>query len=57
MSLLGPDPVAEVRRRTGDAILLAPAGKVLLPPGFDKRLAAYHGGLAPAELEVPLLVG
>ncbi len=39
-----------------DRIVLAPSGKVLLPPGFDKRLRAYHGGLDPAEREIPLLV-
>ncbi len=41
----------------GDALVLAPRGKVLLPPGFDKRLRCYHGGLDPAEVQVPLLVG
>ncbi len=55
--LLGPDPSPEVRRRAGDGLLLAPPGKVLLPPGFDKRLHCYHGGLEPAEIEIPLLVG
>jgi hypothetical protein len=45
------------RLRVGDAIVLAPDGKVILPPGFDKRLHAYHGGLDPAEVEVPMLVG
>jgi hypothetical protein len=39
-----------------DRVVLAPPGKVLLPPGFDKRLKAYHGGLEPAEREIPLLV-
>jgi hypothetical protein len=56
VGLLGPEPGPEAIRRTGDALLLAPPGKVLLPPGFDKRLRSYHGGLAPAELEIPLLV-
>ena len=41
----------------GDAVVMAPRGKVLLPPGFDKRLRCYHGGLDPVEVEVPLLVG
>ncbi len=41
----------------GDRIVLAPPNKVILPPGFDKRLRAYHGGLDQAEVEVPLLVG
>jgi hypothetical protein len=57
LGLLGPDPSPQAKERTGDALLLAPPGKVLLPPGFDKRLQCYHGGLAPAELEIPLLVG
>lgn len=41
----------------GDALVLAPPGSVILPPGFDKRLRCYHGGLDVAEVEVPLLVG
>jgi hypothetical protein len=57
IGLLGPDPGPLARQRAGDGLLLPPPGKVLLPPGFDKRLHSYHGGLDPAELEVPLLVG
>lgn len=57
LSLLGPDPGAAARARAGDTLLLAPPGKVLLPPGFDKRLHSYHGGLAADEIEIPLLVG
>jgi Type I phosphodiesterase / nucleotide pyrophosphatase len=57
LALLGPDPGPEARARAGKAMLLAPPGKVLLPPGFDKRLHAYHGGLAAEEIEIPLLVG
>jgi hypothetical protein len=57
LSLLGPDPRADTRSRAGDALLLAPDGKVLLPPGFDKRLRSYHGGLARDEVEIPLLLG
>jgi hypothetical protein len=56
LALLGPDPSAEAKRRVGDVLLMAPDQKVILPPGFDKRLRSYHGGLAPAEIEVPLLV-
>jgi hypothetical protein len=41
----------------GDALVLAPSGTVVLPPGFDKRLLCYHGGFDAAEVEVPLLVG
>ncbi|HWL49647.1 MAG TPA: hypothetical protein VNT92_07200, partial [Acidimicrobiia bacterium] len=57
VALLGPDPSPAARGRAGDAMLLAPPGKVLLPPGFDKRLHAYHGGLSAGEIEIPLLVG
>jgi hypothetical protein len=41
----------------GERLLLAPAGKVVLPRGFDKRLHCYHGGLMPEEVEIPLLIG
>jgi hypothetical protein len=57
VSLLGPEPAPKATNRTGDGLLLAPRGKVLLPPGFDKRLRSYHGGLEPAEIEIPLLIG
>ena len=57
LALLGPDPGPAALARAGDALLMAPTGKVLLPPGFDKRLHAYHGGLAAGEIEIPLLVG
>jgi Type I phosphodiesterase / nucleotide pyrophosphatase len=57
ISLLGPEPALDAVNRTGDGLLLAPKGKVLLPPGFDKRLRSYHGGLEPAEIEIPLLIG
>ena len=54
---LGPGPRhKELERRLPDAILLAPVGKVILPPGFDKRLVGYHGGLSSEEVAVPLLV-
>jgi hypothetical protein len=42
--------------REPDAAVLAPTGRVLLPKGFDRRLIGYHGGLDPAEVEIPLLV-
>jgi Type I phosphodiesterase / nucleotide pyrophosphatase len=57
LGLLGPDPSPAARARVGEALLLASPGKVILPPGFDKRLRSYHGGLAPEEVEIPLLVG
>jgi hypothetical protein len=56
LSLLGPNPGPEATRRVGHSLLLAPEGKVILPPGFDKRLRSYHGGLARAEVEIPLLI-
>ncbi len=52
----GPDPSATARRRLGNHLLVPPDGKVILPPGFDKRLRSYHGGLSAAEIEIPLLV-
>ena len=55
---LGPGPMhRDLGRRLPDSILLAPPGKVILPPGFDKRLVGYHGGLSREEVAVPLLVG
>ena len=54
---LGPGPRhKELDRRLPDSVLLAPKGKVILPPGFDKRLVGYHGGLSREEVAVPLLV-
>ncbi|HJU51656.1 MAG TPA: alkaline phosphatase family protein [Acidimicrobiia bacterium] len=41
--------------RVPDAVLLAPPDSVILPPGFDKRLRGYHGGLEPVEVDIPLL--
>ena len=55
--LVGPGLTETARARLGKRVLLAPEERVILPPGFDKRLRCYHGGLAPAEVEVPLLVG
>lgn len=57
IAMLGPDPGPEAMARVGEALLLAPQGRVLLPPGFDKRLRAYHGGIAKEEVEIPLLIG
>lgn len=55
--LFGPDPSPTAMARSGTGVLIAPDGLVLLPRGFDKRLHAYHGGLDPHEVEIPLLVG
>lgn len=43
--------------RLPDACALAPPGTLLLPRGFDVRMVGYHGGLTPAEVEIPLLIG
>jgi len=55
--LFGRDPTPAALARSGTRILIAPEGRALLPRGFDKRLHAYHGGLDPREVEIPLLVG
>jgi hypothetical protein len=55
--LIGPDPTATALSRLGERLLLPPDDRVILPKGFDKRLHCYHGGLSPAEVEIPLLVG
>jgi hypothetical protein len=54
---LGPDPTDKTLSHVGEAFLLAPPGKAVIPRGFDKRLRCYHGGLMPEEVQVPLLVG
>jgi hypothetical protein len=54
---LGPDPTPKALSHIGERFLLAPAGKAVIPKGFDKRLRCYHGGLAPEEVAIPLLVG
>jgi hypothetical protein len=48
---------ARLEERLPEAILMAPPNRVLLPRGFDKRLTGYHGGLAPEEVGIPLMVG
>ena len=53
---LGEGAHRHLASRLPDAILLAPPGHVILPWGFDKRLAGYHGGLDPIEVEIPLLI-
>lgn len=56
IGLVGPNPTAVARRRLGKDLLIPPEGNVILPPGFDKRLRCYHGGISSAEIEIPLLV-
>ena len=54
---LGGEPVhPDLNVRLPDRLLLAPPGKLLLPRPFDKRLVGYHGGIEPAEIEIPLLI-
>jgi hypothetical protein len=52
-----PDPHPELPERLPELVALAGDGSLLLPPGFDRRLVGYHGGLRPEEVEIPLLVG
>ena len=56
LDLIGPNPSPDAQRRIGHDLLVPPNGKVILPPGFDKRLRCYHGGVSRAEIEIPLLV-
>lgn len=52
-----PDPHPELDVRLPQAVALAQPDTLLLPPGFDRRLVGYHGGLSRAEVEIPLLIG
>jgi hypothetical protein len=54
---LGPNPTPKALSHIGEGFLLAPAGKAVVPKGFDKRLRCYHGGLMVEEVAIPLLVG
>ncbi len=56
-TLVGPDPTPFTMERLGSHIVLAAQDRVILPRGFDKRLKAYHGGLDPREVEIPLMIG
>jgi predicted AlkP superfamily pyrophosphatase or phosphodiesterase len=61
--VVSPDPLwpaahhPRLGERLPDAVLMAPAGRILLPRGFDKRLVGYHGGVTDQELEIPVLLG
>lgn len=57
LALIGPAPTDEALARLGRRVVMAPADKVILPRGFDRRLRCYHGGLTPDEVRIPLLVG
>lgn len=52
-----PEPHPELDARLPQAVALAKPDTLLLPPGFDRRLVGYHGGLSRAEVEIPLLIG
>ncbi len=53
----GPGPEhPEFAARAPCGVLLADPGVVLLPGHMDRRLVGYHGGLAPEEVEVPILI-
>ncbi|OGO53286.1 MAG: hypothetical protein A2148_09185 [Chloroflexi bacterium RBG_16_68_14] len=62
LGLLGPAPLADAtRRRVGDFVALTDRPEILLygPPVYHREAAAqrgYHGGLAPAEMRIPLVV-
>ncbi len=57
VALLGPGSLhPAVKSRAPDGLLVADTGRVLLPPGMDKRMIGYHGGTADEEMRVPLLV-
>lgn len=57
LDLLGGEPThPDLEKRLPDRLLLSPPGKLLLPRPFDKRLVGYHGGIEPAEIEIPLLI-
>ncbi len=57
LSLLGPDPTEATIGRAPELWVHAPPDSGLYPPAFDRRLHAYHGGLSPDEMEIPLLLG
>jgi hypothetical protein len=57
VGLVGPQPTPTTLARLGERVLLPPDHLAVIPKGFDKRLASYHGGLSRAEVEIPLLVG
>lgn len=54
----GPGPRhAEFDERAPTGILLVDDGHLVIPGHMDRRLIGYHGGLADAEREIPILVG
>lgn len=54
---LGPGPDhPDLAGRLPETVLLADPGRLLIPRFMDRRLTGYHGGLAKAELRIPLLL-
>jgi len=56
--LFGPMPSASLRARLADVVCLPYAGEAVywLEPGrFEQRFNGQHGGLTPAEIEIPLI--
>ncbi|HKZ25369.1 MAG TPA: hypothetical protein VJ398_06200, partial [Acidimicrobiia bacterium] len=57
VTLVGPNPSAVARHRLGGDLLVPPDGKVILPPGFDKRLRCYQDLVVVGELNEPVIGG
>jgi hypothetical protein len=43
--------------RAPAGVLLADPDRLIVPGHMDRRLIGYHGGLAPGEIDIPLLIG
>ena len=54
---MGPDPSAATRRRVGDVVLAARAGRGFVDPTWPQEagLMSAHGSLTAAEMTVPLV--
>ena len=55
-SYLGGGVDARYRDRMPDGVVLMPDGVAAFTPYMNDRLIGHHGGLTPAEREIPLLV-
>ena len=54
---LGPgQPHPDLEARLPDALLLARDKTGIFPRGMDTRKTGHHGGLTPAEAQIPLLI-
>lgn len=49
-------PHPDLESRLPDALLLASDGTGIFPKGADTKKIGHHGGLTPAEVQIPLLV-